>query len=57
MENNMEEDQEDFKARPYQEELTNIAKKQNTIIYLPTGSGKTFIALMLIKELSPGLEK
>ena len=53
----MEEDQEEFKPRSYQEELTSITKERNTIIYLPTGSGKTFIALMLIKEMSSGLEK
>ncbi|KAJ9599534.1 hypothetical protein L9F63_010006, partial [Diploptera punctata] len=51
-----EEEQDDFKARPYQEELMNIAKEKNTIIYLPTGSGKTFIAVMLIKEMSAGIE-
>jgi endoribonuclease Dicer len=55
----MEDDkkQDDFKPRPYQEQLVNIAKDQNTIIYLPTGSGKTFIAVMLIKEMSASLDK
>ncbi|XP_021927095.1 endoribonuclease Dicer-like isoform X2 [Zootermopsis nevadensis] len=54
----MEDDtQDDFKPRPYQELLMNLVKQQNTIIYLPTGSGKTFIAVMLIKELSPSLDR
>ncbi|PSN55289.1 hypothetical protein C0J52_01793, partial [Blattella germanica] len=51
-----EEGQDDFRARPYQEVLMNQAKKRNSIIYLPTGSGKTYIAVMLIKELSGALE-
>uniref|UniRef100_A0A1B6DNE2 Uncharacterized protein n=1 Tax=Clastoptera arizonana TaxID=38151 RepID=A0A1B6DNE2_9HEMI len=44
--------QNDFKPREYQIELLELALKQNTIMYLPTGSGKTFIATLLIKELS-----
>ena len=32
--------------------LYEMAKKQNTIICLGTGSGKTFIAIMLMKELA-----
>jgi endoribonuclease Dicer len=31
------------------------AKSENLIVCLPTGSGKTFIAIMLIKELSPAI--
>ncbi len=33
------------------------AIEKNLIIYLQTGLGKTYIALMLIKELSSSLEK
>lgn len=52
-----DEKQDDFRPRPYQEQLMNLAKEQNTIIYLPTGSGKTFIAVMLIKEMSASLDR
>eukprot|EP01043_Picozoa_sp_COSAG02_P054680 COSAG02_NODE_6229_length_3711_cov_49.018549_1_plen_509_part_10 len=37
--------------RNYQQELTQLAKSENVIAFLETGSGKTFIAVMLIKEL------
>ena len=37
-------------ARPYQEELLKKALEQNSIVYLGTGAGKTFIASMIIKE-------
>ena len=50
-------DDDDFTPRPYQEQLMNMVKDQNTIIYLPTGSGKTFIAVMLIKEMSASLDR
>ena len=41
-----------FSARPYQVELLERAKERNTIVYLSTGTGKTFISVMLIKELA-----
>ena len=37
-------------ARPYQEELMKKALEKNSIVYLGTGGGKTFIASMIIKE-------
>ena len=37
--------------RPHQVELLEKAKRKNIIVYLGTGSGKTFIAVMLIKHL------
>ena len=40
-----------MQARPYQEELLEKAKEKNIIVYLGTGSGKTFIAVMLIKHM------
>jgi hypothetical protein len=37
--------------RNYQHELMMLAKTENVIAFLETGSGKTFIAVMLMKEL------
>ena len=37
---------------PYQEELLGRAKERNTIVCLGTGTGKTFISVMLIKEMA-----
>lgn len=37
---------------PVQVELLEAALEHNTIVCLNTGSGKTFIAVLLIKELS-----
>ncbi|CAG8433757.1 11080_t:CDS:2 [Ambispora gerdemannii] len=39
-------------ARKYQIELWEKAKKDNVIAVLETGSGKTFIAVLLIKEIA-----
>lgn len=50
-------EEECLKPRPYQELMRDICVKQNTIIYLPTGAGKTFIALMVIKHFAKQLEK
>ncbi|CAG8675935.1 16194_t:CDS:2, partial [Dentiscutata erythropus] len=43
---------QDLIARSYQIELFDRAKKDNVIAVLDTGSGKTFIAVMLIKEVA-----
>jgi ERCC4-related helicase len=47
-----EEDTTQVVARPYQLELLECALESNTIVLLGTGSGKTFIAVMLLKQLS-----
>lgn len=41
-------DKKSLSPRPYQMEIFDIAKDENTIIFLPTGSGKTFISIMLM---------
>ena len=46
----MEKRKAEKEARPYQIELLNKALQQNSIVYLGTGAGKTFIATMMIKE-------
>ena len=40
----------DFIPRDYQIEMLNRAKKENTIVMMPTGTGKTFVAVLLIKH-------
>ena len=47
-----EEVEERISARPYQVELLQRAKERNTIVCLGTGTGKTFISVMLIKEFA-----
>ena len=42
---------DNYEARPYQLELLDASIEENTIVNLGTGAGKTFIAVMLIKEL------
>lgn len=37
-------------ARSYQLEMFEFAKKHNTIVVLGTGTGKTFISVLLIKH-------
>lgn len=46
-----------FEPREYQTLLLEEAKKSNVILYLPTGSGKTYIAQMLIRHYGHELVK
>lgn len=51
------ENQSVFTPRAYQIDLYEKAVKNNTILYLPTGAGKTYIAVMLLKHLSGDVRK
>ncbi|XP_028790121.1 endoribonuclease Dicer homolog 3a [Neltuma alba] len=42
--------------RKYQLEVFEVARKQNTIAVLETGSGKTFIAVMLINDIGQSIK-
>lgn len=44
-------------ARSYQIEALEKAMKQNTIVFLETGSGKTLIAIMLLRSYGYFLRK
>lgn len=44
-------------ARSYQLEALEIARKQNTIVFLETGSGKTLIAVMLLRSYAHAIRK
>ncbi|KAK1311372.1 hypothetical protein QJS10_CPA08g00468 [Acorus calamus] len=52
----MEVDPESF-AREYQLEALEKAKKENTIVFLETGSGKTLIAVMLLRSYAHLIRK
>lgn len=43
--------------RSYQLDILDDIKKSNSILYLPAGCGKTYIALMLIKHMGECLTK
>lgn len=48
---------DEVKLRNYQIELFQEIQKKNSILFLPAGSGKTFIAVCLIKHMSSSLKK
>ena len=39
-----------FQAREYQDSIFNSSKTQNTLVCLPTGTGKTKLAILLLIE-------
>lgn len=45
------EDKDDFISREYQNVLAEQTFNTNKILFLPTGSGKTFIAIMVLKKM------
>lgn len=46
-----------FDRRSYQLEALEKAKKENTIVFLETGSGKTLIAVMLLRSYAFAIRK
>ncbi|KAH8331655.1 hypothetical protein KR074_009100, partial [Drosophila pseudoananassae] len=46
-----------LQPRSYQLRLVDHITKQNGIIYLPTGSGKTFVAILALKRFSQNMDK
>ncbi|XP_043646275.1 endoribonuclease Dicer [Drosophila teissieri] len=46
-----------LKPRSYQLRLVDHLTKHNGIVYLPTGSGKTFVALLTLKRFSQDMDK
>jgi endoribonuclease Dicer len=50
-------DSEQFEKRPYQETIIDVCIGKNSIVYLPTGAGKSYIAIQVIKHFSDALEK
>lgn len=51
------EDEKLVKPRPYQELMKDVCIRKNTIVYLPTGAGKTYIAILVIKHYAKDLER
>ncbi|CRK99124.1 CLUMA_CG012128, isoform A [Clunio marinus] len=47
----------EFEDRPYQQAIIEVGIKRNSIVYLPTGAGKSHIAIQIIKHFSDELEK
>lgn len=48
---------QNVKLRDYQERLLKICIERNSILYLPTGSGKTLIAVKVIEHFSDDLKR
>ena len=41
----------EFQAREYQKRITEVAASTNTLVVLPTGLGKTIIAIMVTAQV------
>lgn len=50
--NNIQEDKEVIELRKYQKELLEQAIERNSIVVIPTGTGKTAIAIEVYRKLS-----
>ncbi|KAK5650969.1 hypothetical protein RI129_001998 [Pyrocoelia pectoralis] len=48
---------DDFVPRDYQITIMEVGVTRNIIIFLPTGTGKTLIAVMILKRLSEPLQR
>lgn len=48
---------EEFEHRPYQHAIIDVCIKRNSIVYLPTGAGKSYIAIQVIKHFASQLER
>jgi ERCC4-related helicase len=46
-----------YEDRSYQRAIIQTCIEKNSIVYLPTGAGKTFIAIQVLKILSSQIEK
>lgn len=57
MDTEPEEEDSKLVARSYQTELLHKAIERNIIVCLGTGTGKTFISVLLIKELAHEIRK
>ena len=54
----MSEEKEMVKLRNYQLEVCDkIEKQRRSILFLPTGSGKTYIAYWIIKSMAEDLKR
>lgn len=47
---------EEFEQRPYQQAIVDVCIQRNSIVYLPTGAGKSYIAIQVIKHFDNQLE-
>ncbi|XP_017078544.1 endoribonuclease Dicer [Drosophila eugracilis] len=50
-------DAAEIKPRDYQLRIVDYITKHNGIIYLPTGSGKTYVAILALKRFSKDMDK